>query len=85
MHANAKTIPEQLAAGYQQLVALGDFTTQVIGQSAIGERDVWALFQDGDVGVRIDAPRPRGGGGTTGHASDYHNLQLFRCHGDRIL
>ncbi len=74
-HFEAVTLGEELRSSHQQLAAFGDFVADVIGQSAIGKRDILILFKQNDLGLLIHPPRPRGRRSPTSYSTDNHNFQ----------
>mgnify|MGYP000013506629 CR=1 FL=1 len=50
-HLDAETLLEQRRLGDQELVAVTDLAAEVVGQAAVGERDVRAPFEEDDVGL----------------------------------
>ena len=56
-----------------RLLAVGDHAADVVGQAAVGERDVAAALEDEDFGVFVHAAQPRGARRAAGHAADDQN------------
>ncbi len=69
-HLDAEATQEQLGLGDQELVAVLDLATKVVGQAAVGEGHVRVALEDDDLGVLVHAAGAGGGRGATGHAAD---------------
>jgi len=61
---------EQLRGLQKQLLSFGDDAADIIGKSAVGIGDVFASFQEEDLGKLIHPANSRSGSGPTGDASD---------------
>ena len=69
-HVQFEPLAEPLGRDDQQLAAIGDLAAEVVGQAAIGKRDVRSSLEEDDFGVFRKASRPGGSRGAARHASD---------------
>ncbi len=75
-HIEVEARPQALRRDDEQLVALGNFAAQVVGQAAVGERHVEAALEQDDVGVLRQASGPGGCRGAAGHAADNEQFHV---------
>ena len=78
-HVQLEPLAEPLGGDDQQLAALGDLAAKVVGQAAIGERDVRPALEENDFGVFRQASRAGGSRRAARHASDdkqFHDRQV---------
>ena len=75
---DAEDIAEPFGRGHQQFLAVGNRSAHVIRQSAVGERDVAAAFEDENFGEFIHAAQPCRARSSAGHSADNQNPP--RCH-----
>ena len=73
-HIHVETGVEGLGGLQLQRLPLGDGSADVIGQAAVGKRDVLALFKQNDFGVFIVAAQPGSGAGAAGHTAHNQNF-----------
>ena len=59
-HIEGQLLGEALRSLQQQALTVRDFTADVVGQPAIGERDIAVALQDDDRGRLIEPPEPSG-------------------------
>ena len=77
---NARASPHFFRRHDQELGAVLNLAGDVIGQAAIGKRDVRAALEDGDLGRFIDATRPGSGRSAACHAADNNDPACrFSC------
>ena len=81
-HVQFEPLAEPLGRDDQQLAAIGDLAAEVVGQAAIGKRDVRSSLEEDDFGVFRKASRPGGSRRAARHASD--NKQLHDWHGSGV-
>ena len=72
-HIQAKSASQELGRRHQELLPVSDFAAQVVGQSAIGERDVFVLLEEDDFRLFIHPPRTGRGRRSAGDAADDHD------------
>ncbi len=68
-HVDVKTPPEGLGGLHEEFVAVGDGAADVIGQSAVGIRDVIPLLEEDDLVGFSYSSYSRRGGGASGHSA----------------
>ena len=56
-HVQTESSPQEFGRRHQQLGAIFDFAADVVGQSAVGKRDILVLFKQGDFGILVHASR----------------------------
>jgi hypothetical protein len=67
---DVEEIAESLGRGHQQVPSIGDRAADIVGQAAVGERDVAASLEDKDLRPFIHAAEPRRARRPTGHPAD---------------
>ena len=70
---DAEHIAEPLGRGDEQLLAVGDDFAEIIGQAAVGERDIAAALEDDDFRLLVHPPQPRRTRSPARHAADDQN------------
>ena len=73
-HIHVETGVESLGGLQLQRLPLGDGAADVVGQAAVGKRDVLALFKQDDLGVFVVAAQPGSGAGAAGHTAHNQNF-----------
>ena len=76
-NVHTKTIADGFRCLQDQLVALRDDPRQVIGQSAVRERDLRATLENDDFGVFVLSAQTSGCAHAAGNATDNQNSHLL--------
>ena len=75
-HVDAEAIANRLFRDHDQILPLGNFFGNMIGQSAVGEGHIGILVDDDNLVVEIQPPIARGKTHAAGDAA-HHNYGLF--------
>ena len=71
-HVDLKAFPHQLRRHQQQGVSAADHVAHVVGQAAVGVRNVLSTLQDHDLPVRVKPAKSCRAAGASGYPSDNH-------------
>ena len=68
--------PKGLRGHHDQVLRGAYGTAQIIGERAVGKRDVMSSFKQLDLGLFVQSTHARRGGSTTGDAADYDQFHM---------